>query len=503
MSLQNPQIGSTHLTLSTSAADKTYIAPFIAQMNADAAGTVGVLQRAQVSITGVDETFDLCLSTTESVKLLNAFNIFKSDSGAIDGVLDTSAGVTVNMREPINFKAALRAALEGAMSTGLHMPVDAEQIAEKRNITDYLKRETYVDTKDQLAYDTLANLLEASDLASFSIQLDISGAAANMFDAMSKTAEEAPNAARYRRTLFTQLPELNVELYLAPKAGDLSGNYNAEDVSGINFLPFRSNDRLYFVFDAVVGETSANAETGIYDAPTSGAKIDRVVKDTDFASKVQVGSDGMAGTASLSAKASEYANGASLTFSAPTKRRIGVAIRVAKDQASTTAISEQMSVSIAPFNILLNKGVSGESIIDPSGANYPFQVAAGLLLSPVSLELTASSPVAAPIARNMPVATAADVDLSGQDLSGGAHATGIVIADLGALPQMSEGIKASWLIVNTASNMNQFVLVDNKVEYHARIATSVADTALLYYVSNVELSGAVGLSGVAAYKNAV
>ena len=427
------------MTLSTNASEQTYVAPFIAAMYAHAEGTVGVLQRANVSITGVDETFELCLSTAESVKLLNAFRVHKSDAGVIDGVLDTSAGVTVDMRTPVDFKDALRAALDSALSTGTHMPVDGAQVAAKRTIEGYLKRETYVDTRDQLAYDTLANLLEASDLASFTMELDISGAAANMYDQMNGNGTNAP---RYRRTLFTQLPESNVEAYLKPAGAINAGN--AEEITDINFLPFRSGDKIYFVFDAVVGETSM--VDGVLEAPSSGAAITREVKDADYADKVQVGSAGMAGLASLGKNAAEYANGASLTFNAPTKRRIGVAIKVAKDKAATSG-SDLAAANTEAFNL---QNVGGP-IFDPSGEYYAYQVAAGLLDS-TGLVLTASEPSgthAAGITMPSAPATAA-VDLSGQDLSNGGHATAVVIAELDAV-QDDANVIGAWMIVNNTA----------------------------------------------------
>lgn len=484
--LQNPQVGPTGITLSTDAAAQTYVVPFIANMYANADGAANVLQRANVTITGVDETFDLTLSAEDSVKLLNAFHIYKSDAGDVDGVLDTSAGVTVDMIGEVDFKDALRSALENALSVNAHLPVNSADPAAQCSIAAYLKRESYVDTRDQLAYDTLANLLEASDLASFNMTLDVSGAALNMFDAMNGSGANAP---RYRRTILTQLPESNIEAYLKPK--DTLNGGNAEDISGIKFMPFISGDKLYFVFDAVVGEASADPTTGLLPAPTSGALITRQVGDADYADKVQVGAAGMAGIASLAKNAAEYANGASLTFSAPTKRRVGISVQVARNSA--TPADKQ------PFNLLLKKGAE-TAVIDPSGEYFAYQVAAGLLHDvDEKLQLTAS-PVSGTHAMIMPAApAAASVDLSGVDLSNGGHATKVVLSALPAV-QASAGVFGKWLIVNAAGNSNQFVLNGSDVEYHARIATEpAADSASLYYVSNAGRSGPVALSGGALY----
>lgn len=497
--LQNPQIGNTSLELSTDAAQQKYIAPFIAQMVADAAGTVGVLQRAAVTITGVDETFNLVLSEADSVKLLNAFRVYKTDNlSANDGVLtDSSAGVAVDIisSREVDFKAALRAALDSAKSDGQHYSVglaDSGEASDLSNcsIENYLKRETYIDTRDQLAYDTLANLLEASDLASFTMQLDVSGAAKNMYDQLNGSGVNAP---RYRRTIFTQLPESNTEDYLLPKpTGDLSGNMNAEAVTDINFLPFRSGDRLFFVFDAVVGAAGIDGN-GMFTAPTSGATIDRVLQDADYQNKVQVGSEGMAGLATLNANAgAEYAGQAdTVTFTAPTKRRIGVGIQVAKGGAPAVP---------APFNLLLKKGEE-TAVIDPSGAHYAYQVAAGLLTDvSEALCLTSSAPVAAPPAQAMGAdVSGSSIDLAGVNLANGGHATQTIIAN-GLTNVATGGIFGKWMVVNAAGNKNQFVLNGAALEYHARIAVADhADTAKLYYVSNVELSGPRNVSCGAFY----
>lgn len=489
--LQNPQIGSTGITLETIASEHLYVAPFIAQMVADAAGTVGVLQRANVKITGVDETFELCLSAADSVKLLNAFHVYKSDVGVVDGVLDTSAGVTVDMIGAADFKDALRAALLAAKSTNNHLGVDSADAAAKKTIEGYLKREAYVDTRDQLAYDTLANLLEASDLASFSMQLDVSGAAENMFGELNGASANAP---RYRRTIYTQLPESNTEAYLAPAGAINAGN--AEAVTDIKFLPFLSGDKIYFVFDAVVGSATPDPETGFLSSNNSGATITREVKDANYADKVQVGSAGMAGLATLGKNAAEYANGASLTFSAPTKRRIGVAIKVAKRSAATSG-EDLDATNTEPFNIELAAGV----VVDPSGAHYPYVVASGLLSDAEELKLSSAAP-SGEHAMIMPAApAAAAVDLSGVDdiLANEGHYTAELIASLPAV-QNAGGVLGKWMIVNDAANKNKFVLNGSAVEYHARIATAAgADTAELYYVSNVGKSGPVALSGGAFY----
>lgn len=490
-SLAPVQIGQTNYSISTDANSQTYVVPFIAAMYAAAAGTTNVIQRANVSITAIDETFDLQLSEADSVKLLNAFRVYKSDAGAVDGVLDTSAGVTVDMRDlaaATYFKSALRQAINDALSTHEHLPVDSDAAAAQCSVDAYLKRETYVDTVRQLSYDTLANLLESADLASFTMTLDVSGAAANMYDAMNG---EGVNAPRYRRTIFTQLPESNVEAYLTPRPEeDLSGNFNAETVTDINFMPFLSGDKLYFVFDAVIG--SASAVNGIIEnAPVEGAPITRVVGDADYQDKAQIASADMAGLATLAKNAAEYANGANLTFSAPTKRRIGIAVQVVRDDPEVAD----------PFKLLLTKGEE-TAVIDPTDADYAYMVAAGLL-SDVSgsLELSSAAPSGTHEDKTSALSgSTVAADLSGANFSAGGYVAVDAITGLGA-PQASAGVFGAWLVVNPSTNLNQFVLNGSKVEYRARAVTAVNDTASLYYVSNRGKSGPIALSASAAYSN--
>ena len=56
-----------------------YVAPVIAVMNADASGTYGVLQRAKVTITNIDETFSYILSEQQSARLMNLFRVADTD----------------------------------------------------------------------------------------------------------------------------------------------------------------------------------------------------------------------------------------------------------------------------------------------------------------------------------------------------------------------------------------------------------------------------------------
>jgi hypothetical protein len=95
----------------------------------------------------------------------------------------------------------------------------------------------------------------------------------------------------------------------------------------------------------------------------------------------------------------------------------------------------------------------------------------------------------------------ASIDLSGVNLANEGHVVQTIIAS-GLTTVATGGIFSKWLVINAAGNKNQFVLNGEALEYRARIAVADhADTAELYYVSNVELSGPRNVSCGAFYSS--
>ena len=279
----------------TSTEDKLYVAPYIAAMYADASGQVGLLQQVTVTVTDIDRSFDIELTDTEAVKILKAFKVVDVSAGFLDSSqadvkVDT---VTANAAE---FKSALMAAL------GSGDLKDSEAVTLK----NWLKAEARADTVKLLNYNTLSNLLEASDLLEFGIDLDASGGAANMWNAIDS------GAAGLRRMLYTQLPIANTHAYAAPSDGS---NGSAEIVDTLNFLPLVKGDKLALIFDVTVGKYTAASNV----APTSGATITSKVNDAQTLPADSTYVD----NANVPNKYSQ-----DLVFTRPSRRRVAVKLQM-------------------------------------------------------------------------------------------------------------------------------------------------------------------------------
>lgn len=272
-----------------------YLAPFIASLNADASGTVGVLEAQQVSITGIDDVFEVTLSNADAAKILNAFKV-----ADVDGSGGTFANIEVSMDASgeQDFHDALAAAVDSA---------DLKD-ANASSLYAWLKAEARADTVTLLSYDTLANMLEASDLATFDIAIDASGGAADLYGKMNDSG-----AADRRAALFRQIARAEVESYLVPSDGTSA---SMEAVSTLRFLPLKKGSKLTFVFDCTVGDYSSG------NAPTSGAKI------TAASSAALTNTVSAAGAvpASIITVANNGQVSASLNFSTPTRRRVAVTL---------------------------------------------------------------------------------------------------------------------------------------------------------------------------------
>ena len=287
------------------------VVPFIANMYVDASGTVGTLQQVTVSMSGIDEVFNVTVSNANAVKILNAFAVTDISAGYAQ---DPRAQVKVDMKGEGDFIDGLAAAISGTT-----LATSASYAAE--SLYAWLKRETRKDTVDLLSYDSLSNLLEASDLLTYDIALDASGASSNMYDAMNA------GSAQYRKAIFAQISKANIDLYAAPSDGSVT---NSEAASGLGFLPLLKGDKLTFVFDVTVGEYTMGSDV----APTSGAQINSVANDMSTAAPSGAHSSNSqqsgAISSGLAATATDYnANNAQLLFTTPSKRRVAIVVQMA------------------------------------------------------------------------------------------------------------------------------------------------------------------------------
>jgi len=301
------------------------VVPFVAPMYADASAEMGVLQREDVSITNIDNVFDVSCTLAEAATILNSFTVNDVDHL---GMLGLSAEVEILFTD-LSFSDVL--------SSLIATPENND--ASSTDMTTYLLNETHADLLSALAHNALANMLEASDL-SVEIALDASNGALNMADELAgEGSVTGPRAAQYRKALFTQIPEYTVEQYL--RVSDGSNNMGFEDVSSIRFLPLLTGDVLTFVFDVTVGEY-ANNNT----APSTGANVQRVFRDNSTAYVLGTGNtawdsvDDVSFNANVSggyvaqAAATPYKAPFGLTFLAPTKRRVALRVHLGTADAA-------------------------------------------------------------------------------------------------------------------------------------------------------------------------
>jgi hypothetical protein len=279
----------------TDASAGLFVAPYIAAMYADASGTVGLLQQVTVSVFDIDNTFSVTLSDVNAVKIMKAFQV--SD---VNGTGTDASAADVKVDAVNDASGGFQEALVAALVAG---PTDAASTT----LVNWLTAEARADTVALLKYNTLSNLLEASDLLAFSIELDASSGAANMWKKISATTV---GNDQLRRMLYTQLPISNTHAYAVPSD---SSSGSAEIVETLNFLPLVKGNKLAFIFDVTVGDYSTEGE-----APTSGAIVTSTVNDANT-----TGSSAYVGGANVADKYTQ-----SLIFSRPSRRRVAVTMQM-------------------------------------------------------------------------------------------------------------------------------------------------------------------------------
>jgi hypothetical protein len=303
------------------------VVPFVAAMYADASGQMGVLQRQNVTITGIDDVFDVSCTVAQAVGLLNAFSVRDMDQTGLYGLsaeiavgfTDASNSFSNALAEIVAFADTSANAMD-ASSTGLHA---------------YLTNETHADLLAALAHDALANMLEASDLT-VEIALDASSGGLNMATELAGNGScPSGNAVQYRKAIFAQIPEYTIHQYL--KVSDGSNNTGFEDVSNINFMPLLTGDVLTFVFDVTVGQYAMGSRT----MPGHGANVQRVFRDAntvyptgtgnvnwDPSSTNDVSFNQNASGGYVQQQSVTYTPGGGLTFVSPTKRRVALKVHL-------------------------------------------------------------------------------------------------------------------------------------------------------------------------------
>ena len=206
------------------------------------AGIVESQDLAYAGHTGITHEFRIPLSKTA-----NLFSAFSWEDVNTEGDIDVSSGdtnFTIALDEA-KFKAALQAVIEGATggkSTATfdlftdHTSVPAARTvaawgnlgSDISNCRTILDREVRKEVENLLDSNNVLEYLEGDSLGEFSLTLDASGAAADMYSKLM-----ADNGKRMRN-LFLQIPNRNSEVAYT-------------DASGSR-LPVKEGDAVAFVF---------------------------------------------------------------------------------------------------------------------------------------------------------------------------------------------------------------------------------------------------------------
>jgi hypothetical protein len=471
--------------------DGEYIAPVIAQMYAAASATYGTLQKSKVTITNIDEIFGYVLSEAESAKLLNLFRVADADQTGTSGLLDSSANVTVSIIGDMSdgFKEVIVKALNSAKSEGNHVLVNSTAAATNQIPANYLRLKAYEDTKASLNFDTLANMLAADDLASFSMALDVSGGAKSLVAKLDDI-----NVPAARRAMYTQLPEYNTEAYLTPQ--DISGIFSAEGINAIDFLPFLVGDKFVCVFDTTIGETNVGENT---PPPNKGAAVTRESADGAVPNSKEQATEGAAGGNLMvdDSTTSAFADG-TLRFSAPTRRRIALALMVSRE-ADGSGMHNVRDGYVVP-----NKGASlklkfkpeqdsaVEYYIDSSANHYDAAVAAGMLSNTAgNIALYAGTIQSAQTGPgpldSKPSTYTVNANLS--DLSDGVNWVDVSSSLTGLAAVKTSPHYGAFAIIAQAGAKNAYKMVHEgsnawKLQVNALVETATADQITIRYVEN-------------------
>jgi len=352
--LPNPLYGDAQMSVTSTynGTKSELVVPFVAAMYADASGQVGVLQRQDVTVTGIDDVFDVNCTLAQAVGLLNAFSVTDVDH---NGMLGLSAEVAVGFTD-----AAFSSALAEIIA---YADAGNSADATPKDLHTYLHDETHADLLAALAHDALANMLEASDL-DVEIALDASSGALNMAAELEGNGScPAGNVAQYRKAIFTQIPEYTIQQYL--KVSDGSNNTAFEDVSHISFMPLLTGDVLTFVFDVTVGQYSMGSLT----APGHAANMQRVFRDANtnypqgtgnasWNTSNDVSFNQDAANGYVQQQAVTYAPTGGLTFVSPTKRRVALKVHLGMIDASGEGKVFDLSTAINQPGAILTASAS-------------------------------------------------------------------------------------------------------------------------------------------------
>jgi hypothetical protein len=214
------------------------VAPFKGTYDGTTTADIGVIGMSdQQYYTGIDAVFEYILTEEDSVRLLNTFNVrdtnvFPSPLYAVDQEGYTteqdSLHFEVDLAHKPEFMDILRTTMAvAAQTTGKTLPT----------VKAYFEEEMRMELNLQLQQSGLIDMLEASNVSDVAVDLDISGGAYSMADAIDASGA---HANLKRKQFLTQIPLATLRSYMG------------EAQPFLGFLPLRGADSMTFVFDVNV-----------------------------------------------------------------------------------------------------------------------------------------------------------------------------------------------------------------------------------------------------------
>ena len=233
---------------SISSSLNSYVAPFVATL--DVSGTADVtstaLAQQTVTITGVQQTFNVTLGELDTYKLLNAFTV----SGGVNADLgDGTTSFDVMLADVSGFREVIAGSIQNATNA------DSAPVPEWLNL--------------QLGPELDAHILNTLGLqvaATSSITVDASAGAISMAGGFSDPVCE---------DLYLQIDQQTLNLYQDASSAAIGVNPRT------SALPMKAGDVITFVFDTTAPVVSITNHTATANASNAAAGANAATADVN------------------------------------------------------------------------------------------------------------------------------------------------------------------------------------------------------------------------------
>ena len=256
------------------------IAPFLGAANGTSGAGVGVLEVEQVVYAGIDAVMSVNLPEADAVSLLNSFSVIERNGNPFvtkDYTGDVTPAVDVDFSTAGGFATVMRKVLRDSTESSP---------ATHSSVTTYFNEQMRLELNAVLSSTGLLDMLEASNVNSVSVVLDISSGADDITGKMAGSVGDSAYVASVpnRRRLFaSQIPLATWAKYL--KLGQvtvdgndatLAGDYTEEGRTRLDFLPLKGGDSITFVFDIDVTAPSSLIPNSSATSAIDGITIEQI-----------------------------------------------------------------------------------------------------------------------------------------------------------------------------------------------------------------------------------